>query len=295
MNLRCTVVLVGVPSICSLGGRVCVRCLVGFSGCDVSPVYLCSCVSLDNCHAVVGGEVTQWQRPPGPCPLCSVPAHWRGVFLASWVPSPSPLLNSTTDSGAPPPHCREGALALVPYCSGLRGLPRPSRPVFTFHSAPLPLVAWPGGIPGASPTLSAPPWRRHPTLRGFPGPHWGRLRSPLPQRSLRRRAAAAEAGGRENSCSTGAGPRAIHQGGGAPDWPAQAPPPGRGHMRRRRRRRAPPRLCAVGLTAGPTRGQRRGRCKEKPPARAPEPTLGPLPPAPAPPACPCPPGAAKMG
>lgn len=140
--------------LCSLGdGRVSVPCLVGFSGCDVSPVYLCSCVSLDNCSAIVGEGRSHTEGASGPRPLCSVPAH-RGVSFSplGFPPSPPPEQHPTV-SRAPPASLQRRVL--WPSCLIAVAYGAYPHPVCTFHSAPLPLVAHNEGGFRGSPTLSA--------------------------------------------------------------------------------------------------------------------------------------------
>lgn len=145
-----------------------------------------------------------------PCPLC--PLHL-------------PLLNSTPQSpGFPPASLQNKVLwpsCLIAVIYGAFPPPRGGCPPSTAHSS----LWWHTmrGILGLShprrPFLGADT----PHCGGFQVPHFGGLR--LPQRSP---LAASPPlcsgwGAGRTAAVPGAGPRAVHQNGGAPDWPAPAP------------------------------------------------------------------------
>lgn len=173
----------------------------------------------------------------------------------------------------------------MPYRGGLRGFP-PTRCVHLPQRSPLPGGNTPtvrgfSGLSLSAPSSEAPPPTARvskPLIAGSPG-------SPLPQRSPSS-AVPPLCGGwgaGRTAAVPGAGPQAIRQGGGAPDWPAPAPPRARAYEE------AEAAAAADSVREGcrpDGRADRGAGAAEAPqPEPAPEPALRPLPrPPPRPPA-----------
>lgn len=144
--------------------------------------------------------------PQGPAPLCSGPAHCGVSFSPLGFPPPTPPEQHPSLQGSPCLIAEKGALAFLPYCSGLRGFPPPE---VHLPQRPLPLVAYNEGGSGALPPQRPLLGGDTPHCGGFQVPHCGggSPGSPPPAAlPLRRRAATLRRlGGGENSCSTGGG------------------------------------------------------------------------------------------
>ena len=204
--------------------------------------------------------------PQGPAPLCSVPAHCGVSFSPLGFPPPTPPEQHPSLQGSPCLIAETGALAFLPYCSGLRGFPPPG---VHLPQRPLPLVAHNEGGSGALPHQRPLLGGDTPHCGGFQVPHCGGVSGLSASRSAPPSPPSghfAEAGGRGEQLQYRGRGRGPSIRAAAPLIGRRRPPRGRGHMRRRRRRRAPQTLC--GRADCRTHARTEARALQRPPARA---------------------------